>query len=432
MLKKKVSWKIATGCIAAAIALTATITVAVDATDIETAQTEGQVTASQSVSDETAAYTMANYEASQTQKVSFVEKKTDGVAMARYDSKQAPAATTTTKAASSTAKTTTKAAAATTAASTTKSANVVMPYIYDGYIPSAVTTTAAPKVTTYKTTTARPATTTTKAKTTTAAATKAVSAAATGNLAAPVIVPEKKYDTDYTHPYNNQTKQIKLHWNAVSGAVKYLVYAKGGQYSNWTNVVSTASTECTVCGLNRDTSYTFAVKAVDANGKTSALSAGVNIKTARMDYSAAGWQAMCRIVYHEVGGASGSFWDKPIVYVADCVANQYVCAKYTYQGSWAKYYSKYSSIESVIYTSGGFMSDANLTARGVTYAKVNERVKLSVWGAVYGVTSYAGIANDYNVFYWCNSGTAKSDSRIAYGFKLPWPGYMYIWRQYWG
>ena len=431
MLKKKLSWKIATSCIAAAIALTATITVAVDATDIETAQTEGQVTASQSVSDETAAYTMANYEASQTQKISFVEKKTDGVAMARYDSKQAPAATTTTKS-SSTAKTTTKAAAKTTAASTTKSANVVMPYIYDGYIPSAVTTTAAPRVTNYTTTTARPAVTTKRPQTTTTASARSVSVAASGNLAAPVIAPERTYDTDYTHPYNNQTRQIKLHWNAVSGAAKYLVFVKGGKYSSWTNVVTTASAECTVSGLARDTMYTFAVKAADANGKTSALSAGVNIKTARMDYSAAGWQAMCRIVYHEVGGASGSFWDKPIVYVADCVANQYVCAKYTYQGSWPKYYSRYSSIESVIYTSGGFMSDANLAARGATYARVTQRVKLSVWGAVYGVTSYAGIANDYNVFYWCNSGTAKSDSRIAYGFKLPWPGYMYIWRQYWG
>ena len=432
MLKKKVSWKIASGCIAAAIALTATITLAVDATDIETAQTEGQVTASQSVTDETAAYTMANYEASQTQKVSFVSKKTDGVAMARYDSKQAPAATTTTKAASSTAKTTAKAAAATTAASTTKSANVVMPYIYDGYIPSAVTTTTAARVTNYTTTTARPATTTTKAQKTTTAAAKTVNVAATGSIAAPVIASEKTYDTDYTHPYNNQTKQIKLHWSAVSGAAQYIVFVKGGQYSNWTSVVSTVSTECTVSGLNRDTMYTFAVKSVDASGKTSALSSSVNIKTARMDYSAAGWQAMCRIVFHEVGGASGSFWDKPIVYVADCVANQYVCAKYTYQGSWPKYYSRYSSIESVIYTSGGFMSDANLAARGATYARVTQRVKLAVWGAVYGVTSYAGIANDYNVFYWCNSGTAKSDSRIAYGFKLPWPGYMYIWRQYWG
>ena len=79
------------------------------------------------------------------------------------------------------------------------------------------------------------------------------------------------------------------------------------------------------------------------------------------------------------------------------------------------------------------MSDAKLTARGATYARVTERVKKAVWGAVYGVTYYAGIANDYNIFYWSNSATAKSDSRIAYGYKLPWgSSYMYIWRQYWG
>ena len=93
MLKKKASWKLASGCLAAAIALAASIVFAVDATEIDTAETE-QTTASQSTTEaQTAEYTMANYDASQTQKMSFVEKRTDNAGMALYNSKQAPAAT---------------------------------------------------------------------------------------------------------------------------------------------------------------------------------------------------------------------------------------------------------------------------------------------------------------------------------------------------
>ncbi len=426
MFKKKISWKLASGCLAAVIAVAAAFTFAVDAADIKGADSEISTQTAQSEPQQTAAGTMTNYGASQTQKVSFVSKNTD-VAMAMYDVNvnDAPAAASTKAAEQTTAEVSTASAA-----STTKSAaqtTVDMPYIYDGYVPSTYTTTAAATTTT--TSAARVIYTTTTA----AAAEKTVSAVAdaTGTLAKPVIAPEKTYDTDYTHPYGSQTKQIKLHWSAVPGAAKYMVYAKNGQYSDWTNVVYTAETECTVSGLNRDTEYAFAVQAIDAGGKTSQLSDAMNIKTARMDYSAAGWQAMCRIVYHEVGGSSGSMWDQPIVYVADCVVNQYVCAKYTNQGNWAKYYSAYPSVESVIYTSGGFMSDAGLTSRGVTYSTVNDRVKKAVWGAAYGITYYNGIANDYNVFYWCASASVQSDSRIAYGFQIPW-GYMYIWRQYWG
>ncbi len=423
MLKKKPTWKLAGGCIAAAVAIAAAVVFAVDSGEIQSAKADSNSAASQSVpvSNETAAYSVSNYEASQTQKISFAEKKTDGVGLARYNSAEVTAAVSNQTAQINGAKTT--------QAQTSASTKATMPYIYDGYVPSSAYTTAAAKITTQKaavTTTAKPAATTTKAQTQT-------NINATGALSKPVMIGEKTYDTDYTHPYGKQTSQIKVHWNAVSGAAKYNVFVKNGQYASWTNVATTTAGEYLVSGLRRDTSYAFAVQAVDASGKTSALSEPVNIKTARMDYSAAGWQAMCRIVYHEVGGASGSFWDKPIVYVADCVTNQYVCAKYTNQGVWPKYYSKYPSIESVIYTSGGFLSDASLTARGATYAKVTERVKKAVWGAVYGVTYYNNIANDYNVFYWSNSATAKSDSRIAYGYKLPWgSSYMYIWRQYWG
>ncbi|MGN0593979.1 MAG: fibronectin type III domain-containing protein [Hominimerdicola sp.] len=249
-------------------------------------------------------------------------------------------------------------------------------------------------------------------------------------LDAPVLKNEKTYSTEYTHPYNKQTNTIILHWNAVTNAQKYEIYIKGGQYSKWTNYATTASTDYTVTGLKRTTVYNFQVRAVKGNVRSS-FSPMQTIKTARMNYDQKGWEAICRIVYHEVGQMSGSMWDKPIVYVSDCVVNRYVAAKYGNSPTWTPYYKRYNTIQDVIYKSGGFMSEAGLARDGATYNKVPTKVKQAVWGAVYGKTYYKGIANDYKIYYWCNRSTSKSSSKIAYSFKIPW-GYFYIWRQYWG
>ena len=461
MIKKNIAWKLAVGFVFSAVTLAAAFTFAIDSSEITSGpqtQSQSETSAVVSATDSTAEYPVSTYKASQSETMSFVSKKTDALKGDIYERSEA---TTTTKSSAETPSgeenvrdfvneavttaspvVTTAAPAATAPAPVTTTAAYTLaqwgPYQY-------TTTTAAQTTTTRAATTTRPVTTTTRAATTTPAMTTTAKPVTTtakpvvkpapltqGSISAPIMKAENTFDTDYTHPYNHQTNQISIHWTSVSGATKYLVYVKNGQFADWTNVASTTSTDCTVTGLRRETSYAFAVRAVDASGKVSGLSQAVNIRTARMDYSAAGWQAMCRIVFHEVGGAAGSFWDKPIVYVADCVANQYVSAKYTKVGVWAKYYSRYSSIESIIYTSGGFMSDANLAARGATYQRVPDKVKRAVWGAVYGVTYYNNIANDYNIFYWCNSAKAQSSSKIGYGFKLPWSGYMYIWREFWG
>ena len=163
----------------------------------------------------------------------------------------------------------------------------------------------------------------------------------------------------------------------------------------------------------------------------SAYSKTQTIKTARMDFNKAGWEAMCRIVYHEVGKMSGSEWDKPIVYVADCVANQYVAAKYTKNAMWKAYYARYNNVQDIIYKSGGFMSSAQLSRDGANYSNVSTRVKKAVHGAVYGKTMVNGIKNDYNVYFWCNRSYKTNSSKIAYSFKIPW-GYFNVWRTYWG
>ncbi len=249
-------------------------------------------------------------------------------------------------------------------------------------------------------------------------------------IAKPTMVAEKKYDSGATHPYNKQTNTIIIDWNDLANANRYHVYIKGGKYKDWTKYDTVKASTCTVTGLQRDTVYYFKVRGINGsyNGPFSNVQ---QMKTARMDYDYAGWQAMCRIVYHEVGQMSGSMWDKPIVYVSDCVVNRYVAAKYTNDKTWSSYYKKYNSIQDVIYKSGNFMSDARLTKDGATYNKVPERVKTALFGSLYAFSALNSIKNDYNIYYWSNSSYRKSDSRIAYSFKIPW-GYFYVWRTYWG
>ena len=412
MAKENLSKKLVARCAGAVLAVVLTFTCytgsATSDSEITVQEETSQTSETTYVSGtaDTVELTMATFRASQSESSSLVTMQTE------------------TSATESTTSATTASAAnrsANAGTTTTKSTTTRSNYNVKTDLNSGVTTK-------------RPAATTTAGTSSTPAETAAesIEEQPEGSLARPVLIAEQTIDSDYTHPYNQQTKCITVHWKAVTGATKYKVFVKNGQYSDWTNVAETAGLQYTVTGLRRDTAYLFAVKAVDGDGNLSSMSDAMNIKTARMDYSKADWQAMCRIVFHEVGGAAGSFWDKPIVYVADCVTNQYVCAKYTKKGVWPKYYSRYSNIASIIYTSGGFLSDAGLAARGATYSRVSQRVKLAVWGATYGVTSLKNIANDYNVFYWCNSGSYKSSSKVAYNFRLPWGGYMQIWRQYWG
>ncbi|WP_294407870.1 fibronectin type III domain-containing protein [uncultured Ruminococcus sp.] len=249
--------------------------------------------------------------------------------------------------------------------------------------------------------------------------------------AVPSFVAEKTYESTANHPYNKQTNTLIVNWKKTSGAKSYELYIKGGQYKNWKKCASTTAASATVKNLKRTTEYSFRVRAVYAGNKYSAYSSVQKLKTARMNYDKGGWEAMCRIVYHEVGQINSDIWDKPIVYVADCVANRYVAAKYSKNSLWAPYYRNYSNIQSVIYNSGGFMSSAGLTRDGATYSRVPKKVKLAVWGAVYGKTTYKNIKNDYNVYYWCNRSYYTNSSKIAYTFKIPW-GYFNVWRSYWG
>ena len=421
MVKENRSRKLVSRCVVAAMALIITMSCAADtsnssdavkAADASEAAQATPVDNTGDITDSTVTLSMSTFQASQN-------ASTSSIFSAAQTELKTAVSTTATKASEKSATTTAAKKAAATAATTAKAATAAK---------SAVTTKAAP-VTTAKKTVA----TTTKATTAAPApVTTTVVPLVGNNKGAALMIAEKTYDTDYTHPYNAQTNKIHVHWNPVAGASKYMLFVKGGQYTGWTNVATVASADYTVSGLKRDTMYAFAVKSVDASGKASELCKSINIKTARMDYSAAGWQAMCRIVYHEVGGAAGSFWDKPIVYVADCVTNQYVCAKYTYQGNWASYYRRYSNVESIIYTSGGFASDATLAARGATYARVTDRVKRAVWGAAYGITYYNNIANDYNIYYWNSTSHAVSSPKLGYSFRTPWGNYVNIWRQYWG
>lgn len=248
----------------------------------------------------------------------------------------------------------------------------------------------------------------------------------------PSFSSEVKYDSGATHPFNRQTNTLNLSWSKASNAKSYQIFVKGGRYNNWTHIKSTSSTSCSITGLSRATTYHFIVRGVNGNviGPNSNY---ISLKTARFDFDQDGWEAMCRIVYHEVGQTTDSMWDRPIVYVADCVSNRYTTAKYgSYNNSWAAAYRNYSNIQSVIYNSGGFMSSYGLACDGATYGNVSYRVKQAVYGATYALTAYKGIKNDMDVYFWCNRDYYQYSSNIAYTFSIPWGGYFNIWRTYWG
>lgn len=241
---------------------------------------------------------------------------------------------------------------------------------------------------------------------------------------------EKKYDSTLTHPYNKQINTLVVRWGKVSNAANYQVYIKGGKYKNWTKYATVKNNYCTVSKLARQTSYSFKVRAVNGSN-TGAFSNVQTLKTARMNFNEAGWQAMCRIVYHEVGKINTSAWDKPIVYVSDCVVNRYVAAKYSGKNEWSSAYRRYNNIQDIIYKSGGFMSSAGLSRDGANYRNVNSRVKTAVYGAVYGIASLKNIKNDNTVYFWSNTSYRPTSSKVAYVFRIPW-GYFNVWHKYWG
>ena len=274
MVKDNLSRKLVSRCVAGALALIITMMGVSDMSNSSdpavTAQAETATTAAEpqttEPADETVAFSMATFKASQGASAGSMVSKAVTTTASQVIKK--PTAATTTK------KTAEK-KAGTQATTTTK------------------TTTAAPKavVTTAYTpaATKAPVTTTVPQATTAATTAPAQQADPNAELKTPVILPEQTYDTDYTHPWNAQTNSITIHWNAVAGAKKYIVSVYGGQYTKWTEVASTVCDKYTATGLKRDTAYSFSVKAVSEDGKYSNVSAAVSIKTARMDYSAAGW-----------------------------------------------------------------------------------------------------------------------------------------------
>ena len=244
------------------------------------------------------------------------------------------------------------------------------------------------------------------------------------------LVGEAKYNSGNTHPFNYQPSRITVRWNAVAGAEKYQVYAKGGKYAKYTKVATTKNLKYTVKNLDRIKTYKFKVRAV-TNGVKGAFSKVQTLRTARIDFDKAGWQAMCRIVYHEVGGIDDPFWNKPIVHVSDCVVNRFEAAKYTNDPTWATYYQYYDDVQSMIYNSGDFMSEGGLAADGATYGNVRAEVKKAVYGALYNKVMLSSEKPSKKVFFWSNTSYKPNSSKIAYCYRIPW-GYFNVWKEYWG
>ncbi|MCR5121779.1 MAG: fibronectin type III domain-containing protein [Ruminococcus sp.] len=236
-----------------------------------------------------------------------------------------------------------------------------------------------------------------------------------------------------THPLGSQTSKLRIRWNKVTGAKNYQVCIKGGKYTEWKKFkpIPASCTSLLINGLSRNTSYQFKIRAVNGNNY-GAFSNVQTLSTSRIDFDAEGWKAMCRIVYHEVGQSPDSCWDEPIVHVADCVINRYEAAKYLNDSLWAPYYRNYNSVQSMIYQSGGFMSDAGLANDGATYSNVTNKVMNAVYGSLYGKLTVGSIKHNRNIFYWQNTSYKPTGSKVAYVYPIPWGGYFSIWSEYWG
>lgn len=244
------------------------------------------------------------------------------------------------------------------------------------------------------------------------------------------LLGEAKYNSGETHPFNHQIDRINIRWNETEGAEKYQVYVKGGDYAKFTKVATTKKLSYTVKNLTRIKTYKFKVRAV-SNGVAGEFSAVQTLRTARINYDKAGWQAMCRIVYHEVGGINDQMWDAPIVHVSDCVVNRFEAAKFLDDPTWAPYYSRYDNVQSMIYYSGDFMSDYGLARDGATYGRCTATVKKGVYGALYSKVMLSDEKPSKKVFFWSNTTYKPNSRKIAYSYKIPW-GYFNVWKEYWG
>ncbi len=244
------------------------------------------------------------------------------------------------------------------------------------------------------------------------------------------LLAEAKYNSGKTHPFKHQISQLNIRWTETEGADSYQVYVKGGKYAAYTRVADTTDLSYTVKGLERIKTYKFKVRAVSA-GAAGKFSKVQTLRTARINYDRAGWKAMCRIVYHEVGGINDNMWDAPIVHVSDCVVNRFEAAKYLDDSTWAPYYAKYKDVQSMIYNSGDFMSDAGLAYDGATYGNCTKTVKKGVYGALYSKVMLSGEKPSKKVFFWSNTSYKPRSRKIAYSYKIPW-GYFNVWKEYWG
>lgn len=244
---------------------------------------------------------------------------------------------------------------------------------------------------------------------------------------------ETKYNDGSTHPWGKQTRSLTVKWYPVEGAVRYQIFAKGGKYKKWTRVKTVFAEKnfYTVGGLKRNTAYQFKVRATTPDEKGE-FSAPIKLRTSRIDYDRAGFEAISRIVYHEVGRSSGKIWNEPIVHVADCVVNRYEAAKYLNDPTWSSYYAGYNSVQDMIYYSGGFMSDSGLAADGASFSNVSSIVKNAVYGALYNKATVDSIAHDNNIFFWMNGSAYPTSNKVSYVYNIPWGGYFSIWNTYWG
>lgn len=110
---------------------------------------------------------------------------------------------------------------------------------------------------------------------------------------------------------NTTSTDIKVSWNKVSGAKKYVVYRKAGSAKSWKKIKTTTSTSYTDESVKNGTTYKYMVKALNSKSKTisSSKSSGTTIRCISAPKLSSVKSAKSGITFkwNKVSGASGYY-----------------------------------------------------------------------------------------------------------------------------
>ncbi len=216
----------------------------------------------------------------------------------------------------------------------------------------------------------------------------------------------------------NRNGSVKLTWNAVKGAEKYIVYRKAGSATKWSALKTVTATSYTDKAVKSGTKYTYTVKAIcgkvsgkyDTKGLSKLYLSTPSVKSANKNgYISVSWNkvtgAKGYVIYKKTG--SGEFKKIATIDKASTVSYKDKSVKsgtkYTYyvKAVNGKTYSSYKACSALMYLAPVKISSATSGKTGIT-------VK---WGKV-------SASKGYVVYRKSGSGSYKKLATVTGATKL--------------